>query len=80
MHSLAQQIGMAVGKLHSLNIVHGDLTTSNMILKNSKDLVMIDYGLSGMSQSVEDKAVDLYVLERAIASTHPHLTQFVNLN
>jgi Kae1-associated kinase Bud32 len=78
-HSLAKQIGQAVGKLHGLNIVHGDLTTSNMILKEGKDLVMIDYGLSGMSSSVEDKAVDLYVLSRAISSTHPHLTTLVRI-
>jgi tRNA A-37 threonylcarbamoyl transferase component Bud32 len=33
--------------------------------------VLIDFGLSYVSSLVEDKAVDLYVLERAFASTHP---------
>jgi tRNA A-37 threonylcarbamoyl transferase component Bud32 len=33
--------------------------------------VLIDFGLSYVSTLVEDKAVDLYVLERAFASTHP---------
>ena len=33
--------------------------------------VLIDFGLSYHSSLVEDKAVDLYVLERAFASTHP---------
>ncbi len=33
--------------------------------------VLIDFGLSYHSTLVEDKAVDLYVLERAFASTHP---------
>jgi TP53 regulating kinase-like protein len=32
---------------------------------------LIDFGLSFVSTLVEDKAVDLYVLERAFASTHP---------
>ena len=32
---------------------------------------MIDFGLSYVSTLAEDKAVDLYVLERAFASTHP---------
>ena len=50
-----------------------------MILRDEKELVMIDYGLSGMSSSVEDKAVDLYVLARAISSTHPHLKTFVSI-
>ena len=33
--------------------------------------MLIDFGLSYHSTLVEDKAVDLYVLERAFASTHP---------
>jgi len=33
--------------------------------------VLIDFGLSYHSSLVEDKAVDLYVLERAFSSTHP---------
>ncbi|KAF7635652.1 hypothetical protein Mgra_00004895 [Meloidogyne graminicola] len=34
------------------------------------DLIFIDFGLSQFSQKPEDKAVDLYVLERAIKSAH----------
>ncbi|XP_048001029.1 EKC/KEOPS complex subunit TP53RK [Leguminivora glycinivorella] len=76
-------IGQTVRKLHENNIIHGDLTTSNMLLvhKNSSsndnwldidnvDLVMIDFGLSSFDTSAEDKGVDLYVLERALISTH----------
>jgi tRNA A-37 threonylcarbamoyl transferase component Bud32 len=33
--------------------------------------VIIDFGLSSISTLIEDKAVDLYVLERAFSSTHP---------
>lgn len=33
--------------------------------------VLIDFGLAFTSATAEDKAVDLYVLERAFASTHP---------
>jgi len=59
--------------------VDGDLTTSNMIIRHplaargasSSKLVLIDFGLAYTSTLVEDKAVDLYVLERAFASTHP---------
>ena len=40
--------------------------------------VMIDFGLSFQSHSIEDKAVDLYVLERAFLSTHPNSEKFVN--
>ncbi|CAO3631759.1 unnamed protein product [Mucor hiemalis] len=70
--SIAQKIGVSLAKMHSLNVVHGDLTTSNLMLReNSDSVVVIDFGLSFVSSLVEDKAVDLYVLERAFASTHP---------
>lgn len=68
-------IGTEIAKMHLVDIIHGDLTTSNMMLRpttNSQpDLVLIDFGLSYQSALVEDKAVDLYVLERAFNSTHP---------
>lgn len=57
--------------MHKTDIIHGDLTTSNMLLRSSLDIVLIDFGLSYISTLIEDKAVDLYVLERAIGSTHP---------
>ena len=81
----AKQVGESIGKMHDADIVHGDLTTSNiMVLDNGSQnnsqvnnllapptVVLIDFGL-GMTQStIEDKAVDLYVLERAFLSTHP---------
>ncbi|RDX76713.1 EKC/KEOPS complex subunit bud32, partial [Mucuna pruriens] len=71
MDNIASQIGDAIGKLHDGGLVHGDLTTSNMLLKNgTNQLVLIDFGLSFTSTLPEDKAVDLYVLERAILSMH----------
>jgi TP53 regulating kinase-like protein len=66
-----------IGKLHDADIVHGDLTTSNMIVKQEASgelgtsVVLIDFGLGMMKPTQEDKAVDLYVLERAFVSTHP---------
>lgn len=66
---LANSIGKNVGKLHQENIIHGDLTTSNMIL-NRDNLHFIDFGLSQFSEKVEDKAVDLFLLERSLQSTH----------
>ncbi|TFK98394.1 hypothetical protein BDV98DRAFT_606953 [Pterulicium gracile] len=72
-------IGAEIAKMHLADVIHGDLTTSNMMLRKhagsttSKpaQLILIDFGLSYVSGLVEDKAVDLYVLERAFASTHP---------
>ncbi|KAK9999685.1 hypothetical protein SO802_019288 [Lithocarpus litseifolius] len=68
---IALQIGDAIGKLHDGGPIHGDLTTSNMLLKSgTNQLVLIDFGLSFTSTLPEDKAVDLYVLERALLSMH----------
>ncbi|KAG1745092.1 kinase-like domain-containing protein [Suillus paluster] len=70
--ALMDMIGAEIAKMHLADVIHGDLTTSNMMLrKKTSDLVLIDFGLAYHSTLVEDKAVDLYVLERAFASTHP---------
>jgi len=75
---LAVSIGRTIGLLHANDIIHGDLTTSNILVKhqqefvNDYELVLIDFGLSYVSTLHEDKAVDLYVLERAFISTHPN--------
>lgn len=75
---LARRTGISIAKLHKANLIHGDLTTSNFLLR-SKDLsvVVIDFGLSYTSTMAEDRAVDLYVLERAFLSTHTEMTDFV---
>lgn len=71
MEDIALQIGNAIGKLHDGGLIHGDLTTSNMLIRSDKNqLVLIDFGLSFTSTIPEDKAVDLYVLERALLSLH----------
>lgn len=67
------QIGAQLAQMHCADVIHGDLTTSNMMLRTgpSLALVLIDFGLASTSSFWEEKAVDLYVLERAFASTHP---------
>lgn len=100
---LMMKIGRAVGQLHDVGVVHGDLTTSNLMLRTVSqkrkagedigfgatdavtdaveqqvessfgkgEIVLIDFGLATQTVQEEDKAVDLYVLERAFGSTHP---------
>ncbi|CAN8280361.1 unnamed protein product [Cochlearia groenlandica] len=68
---VAAQIGEGIAKLHDGGLVHGDLTTSNMLVRSqTNQLVLIDFGLSFTSTLPEDKAVDLYLLERALLSMH----------
>ena len=62
-------LGKELTKLHNENIIHGDLTTSNMILKKEK-LFIIDFGLSFISRRVEDKAVDLHLIKQALEAKH----------
>ncbi|MCO5609193.1 hypothetical protein L7F22_063416 [Adiantum nelumboides] len=66
-------IGVQLARMHQAHIIHGDLTTSNMMVRKRGEEVevLIDFGLSNNSSLAEDKAVDLYVLERAFQSTHP---------
>ena len=65
------RLGEAGARLHLGGLVHGDLTTSNAMVRPDGSLTMLDFGLALGSKSVEDHAVDLYVLERAFLSTHP---------
>lgn len=68
---LGKELGQKLGLMHSLNIIHGDLTTSNMILANkTNEINFIDFGLSFFSEKAEDKAVDLFLLDRALESKH----------
>lgn len=71
---LAKEIGQRIGQLHQADIIHSDLTTSNMIKhQESGEVNFIDFGLSFFSEKVEDKAVDLFLLNRALETTHVDL-------
>jgi len=71
---LAREIGTRIGELHQADIIHSDLTTSNMIRHQESDHInLIDFGLSFFSEKSEDKAVDLFLLERALETTHSNL-------
>ncbi|XP_029657472.1 EKC/KEOPS complex subunit Tp53rk [Octopus sinensis] len=75
---LVLKMGEMIGKMHQNNLIHGDLTTSNILVRgdpSNLDLVFIDFGLSHFENNAEDKGVDLYVLERALLSTHPNTEQ-----
>lgn len=78
MDELAVRTGNAIASLHRANLIHGDLTTSNFMLRKSDmRVVFIDFGLSYTSTMAEDRAVDLYVLERAFLSTHTEIPGYV---
>ena len=70
---LCAEMGRKIAILHNNSIIHGDLTTSNMIL--NKEIYFIDFGLSFFSDKAEDKAVDLHVLKEALESKHYRIGQ-----
>jgi TP53 regulating kinase-like protein len=67
---LSIRIGEMIGKLHKNKLIHGDLTSSNMIISNYERIFLIDFGLSFQSNKLEDMGVDLHLLKRALYSTH----------
>jgi TP53 regulating kinase-like protein len=72
---LCRRIGELVAKLHSHNIIHGDLTTSNFILSNENRLFLIDFGLAERQIEIETKGVDLHLMKRGLQSTHNQIAQ-----
>ena len=66
---LFRKIGEYSGLLHREGIIHGDLTTSN-IIKQEERVVFIDFGLSEISNEVEKRGVDLNLMKRMLTSTH----------
>ena len=93
LRELSKDVASLIVKLHDNTVIHGDLTTCNLLVKKNEvspsaesvngffckgtfSIVPIDFGLSSISESSEDKAVDLYVLERAINTTHAGMELF----
>lgn len=76
--TVTENLGKIIACMHSIKITHGDLTTSNFLIRPSNgEIWAIDFGLGQLNSSVEDMAVDLYVLERALLCTHTHLSNLV---
>ncbi len=71
--SVCKEIGKTISYMHSIDVIHGDLTTSNMIYKEK--LYIIDFGLSFISSRLEDKAVDLHLLRTAFESRHHMISE-----
>ncbi len=66
---VCRNIGKIAARLHANDIVHGDLTTSNMLLENDR-IVVIDFSLGSKTSELEDKGVDMHLLEEAFHSAH----------
>ena len=76
---LAASIGNRIGRLHNADLIHGDLTTSNMLFLGIgqgsdehcyAEPCFIDFGLGEKSPEPEKKGVDLHLLKVALSSAH----------
>jgi TP53 regulating kinase-like protein len=68
--SLCTEIGRNVAQLHKAGLIHGDLTTSNMIQASDGTIYFVDFGLGEKNMELEAQGVDLHLLKRALQSTH----------
>jgi TP53 regulating kinase-like protein len=68
--NLCRKVGKLIGKLHTYGIVHGDLTTSNMIQNSDGKIFFVDFGLGEKTRELEAMGVDLHLMKRALQSTH----------
>jgi len=71
----AEKLGMQVGRMHSLEIYHGDLTLGNVLLTRDDKLYLIDFGLAGYSKDVEEYAIDLHLLRRNLNAVIPEKSE-----
>jgi TP53 regulating kinase-like protein len=69
-HELCLRIGTSIARLHKHGLIHGDLTTSNMILNPEGKVFFVDFGLGEKNSELEARGVDLHLLKRALQSTH----------
>ena len=69
-YDICVKIGESIAQLHRNSLIHGDLTTSNMILNKKGKLFFVDFGLGEKNGELEAQGVDLHLLKRALQSTH----------
>lgn len=66
---LLHKAGELVARLHARGLIHGDLTTSNLLARDG-EVMAIDFGLGDTSPEAEPMGVDLHVLLEALQATH----------
>jgi TP53 regulating kinase and related kinases len=70
LEALGEEFGRSIARLHAAGIMHGDLTTSNVIIGRDDGLSLIDFGLAIHSQRLEDQAVDLRLIKETLTGAH----------
>lgn len=69
-HIYFNRIGKYIAILHKNGHIHGDITTSNILITKNEEIFLIDFGLHEYSDAIEDKSVDLHLFKRVLISSH----------
>lgn len=67
--TLARLTGKTIGRLHNCGIIHGDLTTSNLLYSQNR-IYLLDFGLAFFDSTIEARGVDLHVFFQTLKSSH----------
>jgi len=78
--SIAGNLGEIIGKMHLKHVAHGDLTTSNILVDRLGRIYLIDFGLSIVTDDLEELAVDVHLLDRSLESAHHSLREIFMKN
>jgi TP53 regulating kinase and related kinases len=77
LETYCKEFGQSIAMLHKGDVVHGDPTTSNVLIDSKSRLWLVDFGLSEMNATVEMKGVDLHLIHRALETTHWDLQELM---
>jgi TP53 regulating kinase-like protein len=77
LHELCHKFGQSIALMHRGNVVHGDPTTSNVLIDGKSRLWMVDFGLAEWNATIEMKGVDLHLIRRALETTHWDLQEIM---
>jgi len=69
-----EELGELVASVHDAGVVHGDITTSNVIV-GGDGVYLVDFGLAKYSRRLEDLATDIHLFIRSVESTHYSLKE-----
>lgn len=70
-----KDLGKYIYEMHKKQIIHGDLTTSNILITPNNEIKFIDFGLGQFSNKNEHRAVDLHTLKQVLDSEYPNKTK-----
>lgn len=70
-----RELGEQVAKMHNSGVVHNDLTVVNIIVGGK--VYIIDFGLGEFSRSLEDRAVDIFVLIKSLKASVPEKEEII---